>query len=157
MTTATGSSDPQTITVNQVQPGLLAPASLNVDGKQYTEALFTDGTTFALPAGAMPSGIARPARPGETIVLYGVGFGGVTPDPGAGNIVADGNSLILPFQVYFGGMPAAVSYAGLAPGMIGLYQFNVVVPDTAPGDAVPLTFSVGLSTGQQVLYTAVQQ
>ena len=54
-------------------------------------------------------------------------------------------------------MPAAVSYAGLAPGMIGLYQFNVVVPDTAPGDAVPLTFSVGLSTGQQVLYTAVQQ
>ena len=54
-------------------------------------------------------------------------------------------------------MPAAVSYAGLAPGMIGLYQFNVVVPDTAPGDAVPLTFSVGFLTGQQVLYTAVQQ
>ncbi len=157
VTTAAGSSDPQTITVNQIQPGLLAPTSLKVDGKQYTEALFTDGSTFALPAGAMPSGIARPAHPGETIVLYGVGFGSVTPDPGAGNIVADDNSLILPFQVYFGGMPAAVSYAGLAPGMIGLYQFNVVVPDTAPGDAVPLTFSVGLNTGQQVLYTAVQQ
>ena len=157
VTTAAGSSDPQTITVNQIQPGLLAPATLKVGEKQYTEALFSDGTTFALPAGAMPSGIARPARPGETIVLYGVGFGTVTPDPGAGNIVANDNSLVFPLQIFFGGTPAVVSYAGLAPGMIGLYQFNVVVPDTAPGDAVPLTFSVGPSTGQQVLYTAVQQ
>lgn len=157
VTTAAGASDPQTITVNQVQPGLLAPASLNMGGKQYTEALFPDGATFALPAGAMPSGVARPARPGDTIILYGVGFGAVTPDPGAGNIVANDNSLIMPFQVFIGGMPAAVSYAGLAPGMIGLYQFNVVVPDTAPGDAVPLTFSVGPSDGQQVLYTAVQK
>lgn len=157
VTTAAGSSDPQTITVNQIQPGLLAPAALKVGDKQYTEALFSDGATFALPAGAMPSGIARPARPGETIVLYGVGFGTVTPDPGAGNIVANDNSLVFPVQIFFGGTPAVVSYAGLAPGMIGLYQFNVVVPDTAPGDAVPLTFSVGPSTGQQVLYTAVQE
>jgi uncharacterized protein (TIGR03437 family) len=157
VTTAAGASDPQTITVNQVQPGLLAPAALNIGGKQYTEAIFPDGATFALPAGAMPSGIARPARPGETIILYGIGFGAVTPDPGAGNIVANDNSLVFPFQVFIGGMPAAVSYAGLAPGMIGLYQFNVVVPEAAPGDAVPLTFSVGPSSGQQVLYTAVQK
>jgi uncharacterized protein (TIGR03437 family) len=157
VTTAAGSSDAHTITVNQVQPGLLAPASLKVGDKQYTEALFPDGTTFALPAGAVQGGAARPPRPGETIVLYGVGFGTVTPDPGAGNIVASDNSLIMPFQVFFGGTPAAVSYAGLAPGMIGLYQFNVVVPDTASGDAVPLTFSVGPNSGQQVLYTAVQQ
>jgi uncharacterized protein (TIGR03437 family) len=161
VTTPAGASDPQTITVNQVQPGLLAPASLKIGDKQYTEAIFPDGTTFALPAsamsGAMQSNFARPPRPGETIILYGVGFGTVTPDPGAGNIVANDNGLIFPFQVFFGGKPAAVSYAGLAPGMIGLYQFNVVVPDTTPGDAVPLTFSVGLSTGQQVLYTAVQR
>jgi uncharacterized protein (TIGR03437 family) len=157
VTTAAGASDPQTIAVNQVQPGLLAPAALNINGKQYTEAIFPDGATFALPAGAMPSGVARPARPGETIILYGIGFGAVTPDPGAGNIVANDNSLVFSFQVFIGGMPAAVSYAGLAPGMIGLYQFNVVVPDAAPGDAVPLTFSVGPSSGQQVLYTALQK
>jgi len=30
------------------------------------------------------------------------------------------------------------------------------VPDTTPGDAIPLTFSVGPVGGQQVLYTAVQ-
>jgi uncharacterized protein (TIGR03437 family) len=156
VTGAAGTSDPHTIAVNQSQPGLLAPAALKVGDKQYTEALFPDGATFVLPAGAMPSGISRPARPGDTIVLYGIGFGAVSPDPGAGNVVQSENSLVLPFHVYFGGVPAAVTYAGLAPGTIGLYQFNVVVPDTAPGDAVPLVFSVGSSTGQQVLYTAVQ-
>jgi uncharacterized protein (TIGR03437 family) len=160
VTTSAGASDPQTIAVNQVQPGLLAPAALKVGDKQYTEAIFPDGTTLALPAAvaaAMQGSPARAPRPGETIVLYGVGFGTVTPDPGAGTIVANDNSLILPLQIFFGGKPATVSYAGLAPGMIGLYQFNVVVPDTTPGDAVPLTFEVGLSTGQQVLYTAVQR
>jgi uncharacterized protein (TIGR03437 family) len=156
VTTAAGTSNPQTVAVNQIQPGLLAPPTLKIGGKQYTEALFTDGASFVLPAGAMPSGIARAARPGDTIILYGVGFGAVTPDPGTGNIVQSDNRLIFPFQAFFGGVPAAVSYAGLAPGMIGLYQFNVVVPNTVPGDAVPLTFSVGLTGGQQVLYTAVQ-
>lgn len=160
VTTSAGASDPQTITVNLVQPGLLAPASLKVGDKQYTEAIFPDGTTLALPAAAasaMQGSPARAPRPGDTIVLYGVGFGTVTPDPGAGTIVANDNSLVLQFQVFFGGKPATVSYAGLAPGMIGLYQFNVVVPDTTPGDAVPLTFEVGSNGGQQVLYTAVQQ
>jgi uncharacterized protein (TIGR03437 family) len=146
--------------VNQIQPGLLAPAALNIGGRQYTQAVFQDGTTVSVPAtqtsGAMQDS-ARPAHPGDTIVLYGVGFGTVTPDPGAGNIVANDNSLVMPLQVFFGGTPATVSYAGLAPGMIGLYQFKVVVPDTAPGDAIPLTFSVGADMGQQVLYTAVQQ
>jgi uncharacterized protein (TIGR03437 family) len=153
--TTGGTSEPQMITVNEVQPGLLAPATLQLGGRQYTEALSPDGSALILPAGAMQDSAARPARPGDTIVLYGVGFGKVTPDVTAGNIVTSDNSLILPFQVFFGGMPATVSYAGLAPGSIGLYQFNVVVPDTAPGDAVPLTFAVGVRSGQQVLYTAV--
>ena len=90
-------------------------------------------------------------------MLYGVGFGPVTPDASAGDVVQRFNSLVLPFQVFLGGSPADLSYAGLAPGKVGLYQFNIVVPDTAPGDAVSLTFSLGTGTGQQVLYTAVQK
>ena len=152
--TAGGTSDPQMITVNQVQPGLLAPASLLIGDKQYTQAVLADGATVALPSGTTPVG-SRPARPGETVVLYGVGFGPVTSGIGAGDVVQQDNSLLLPFQVFFGGMAAAVNYAGLAPGAVGLYQFNVVVPETA-GAAVPLTFALGGSSGQQVLYTAVQ-
>lgn len=159
--TAAGASDSQTITVNQVQPGLLAPAAFKLGDKQYTEATFADGATRALPASMNPlmtqGSAARPARPGETLVLYGVGFGRVTPESNAGEVVQQGNSLLSSFQVFLGGLRAEVSYAGLAPGTVGLYQFNVVVPDAATGDAVPLTFAVGGSTGQQVLYTAVQQ
>jgi uncharacterized protein (TIGR03437 family) len=155
--TAAGTSDPQTVTVNQIQPGLLAPSSLKLGDKQYTQAVFPDGTTMALPAGMSLDVQARPARPGDTMVLYGVGFGPVSPDQGAGDVVQYGNSMLLPFQVFFGGKSAAVSYAGLAPGMVGLYQFNVVVPDAAAGDAVPLTFAVGGTSGEQTLYTAVQQ
>ena len=156
VTTAGGGTASQKITVNPVQPGLLAPASLNLSGKQYTEALFADGTTFAVPVGYMQGGVSRPARAGETIVLYGIGFGPVSPDAGPGDIVQSDNSLVMSFQVSIGGKPAQVNYAGLAPGSVGLYQFNVVVPDTTPGNAVPLTFSLGGSPGQQVLYTAVQ-
>ncbi|HSP66276.1 MAG TPA: hypothetical protein VLN48_01035 [Bryobacteraceae bacterium] len=152
--TAAGASDPQMITVNEIQPGLLAPAALMIGDKQYTQAVSADGATVAVPSGAMPAA-ARPARPGETIVLYGVGFGPVTSGIGAGDVVQQDNSLLLPFQVFFGGTPAAVNYAGLAPGSVGLYQFNVVVPETA-GAAVPLSFALGGRFGQQMLYTAVQ-
>ena len=148
MITAAGTSDPQMITVNEVQPGLLAPASMIIGDKQYTQAVLADGS---------PVEASRPARRGETVVLYGVGFGPVTSGIGAGDVVQHDNSLLLPFQVFFGGTRAAVNYAGLAPGSVGLYQFNVIVPDSVAGAAVSLTFAVGGSSGQQVLYTAVQQ
>jgi uncharacterized protein (TIGR03437 family) len=58
-------------------------------------------------------------------------------------------------QVSLGGAPATVSYAGLAPGFVGLYQFNIVVPNVAPSDAVPLTFTLGGFSGSQTLFIAV--
>jgi uncharacterized protein (TIGR03437 family) len=45
--------------------------------------------------------------------------------------------------VAIGNVPATVPFAGLAPGYVGLYQVNVLVPATAPvGDAVPVALSV---------------
>jgi uncharacterized protein (TIGR03437 family) len=46
--------------------------------------------------------------------------------------------------VTIGGIVAQVSFSGLAPGAVGLYQVNVQVPVGAPaGDAVPVTLSIG--------------
>jgi uncharacterized protein (TIGR03437 family) len=40
-----------------------------------------------------------------------------------------------------------VSFSGLAPGFVGLYQVNVLVPaDVAAGSAVPVTISIGGAT-----------
>jgi uncharacterized protein (TIGR03437 family) len=53
--------------------------------------------------------------------------------------------------VTIGNVPATVSFAGLAPGWVGLYQVNVQVPANAPaGNAVPVTLSVGGVAANQV-------
>jgi uncharacterized protein (TIGR03437 family) len=155
VTTAAGVSSSYAITVNAVEPGFDAPPSFSVNGVQYVVALFTDGA-YVLPTGAIAGINSRPAQPGDTIILYGVGFGPVTPNIPAGQIVEEANSLSSKFSISFGGTPATVSYAGLAPNYIGLYQFNVVVPTIPSGNTVPVTFSLGGVSGTQTLYTAVQ-
>lgn len=51
---------------------------------------------------------------------------------------------------------AVTQYAGLAPGAIGLYQFNVVVPSVPASDTTPLTFTLGTVSSTQTLFIAVQ-
>ena len=57
----------------------------------------------------------------------------------AGQTVRQTNALVAPVQISFAQVPATLAYAGLAPGAIGLYQFNSVVPNIVDSDAVPLT------------------
>jgi uncharacterized protein (TIGR03437 family) len=156
--TTAGQGAAYPITVNGTEPGLLAPPSFNVSGTQYVTALLSDGVTYILPTGAISGLTSRPAHVGETIVMYGVGFGTVNPPTPAGQIVpkTPGNSLTTPLAVFFGPAQAALSYFGLAPGYVGLYQFNVVVPNIASSNAVPVTFVLGSSDSTQTLYTAVQ-
>ncbi len=138
-----GDSQPYTITVADTQPGIFAPSTLTIDGKQYAGVVLADGT------------VASTVMPGQTVTLYGIGFGSVTPTLNAGEIVRSSNAVALPLQVYFGDTPATVTYAGLAPGTLGLYQFNVVVPNVTANSAVPLRFQLNGTPGQQSLYTAV--
>jgi uncharacterized protein (TIGR03437 family) len=156
VTTAAGTSSASTITVNAQQPGLLAPSSFNIGGKQYAAALFSDGATYVLPAGGVAGLASRRAQPGDSISLYGIGFGAVTPIIAAGQIVQQANTLTLPFHLFFGPTEATVSYAGLAPNAVGLYQFNIVVPNVPASDSIPLTFTLGGISGTQALCIAVQ-
>jgi uncharacterized protein (TIGR03437 family) len=155
VTTAGGASPPYSITVNATQPGLLAPSSFSIGGMQYAAALFSDGATFVLPPSAIAGVTSRRAKPGDAITLYGVGFGPVTPGAPAGQIVQQSNMLVTSIQILFGSTAGALSYGGLAPGFVGLYQFNVTVPNIAPSDSVPLTFLLGGAKGSQTLYLAV--
>jgi uncharacterized protein (TIGR03437 family) len=142
--------------VAATSPALYAPSLANIGGKQYVGAFFTTTPlTWVLPAGAVSGVTSKPASPGTTIVLYGVGFGAVSPNIPAGQIASGTNSLTAPVTFSFGSAPATVSYQGLAPGLVGLYQFNVAVPTITANNAVPLTFSQGSVAGTQTLYTAV--
>jgi uncharacterized protein (TIGR03437 family) len=50
----------------------------------------------------------------------------------------------LPVSVTIGAQSAAVSFAGLAPGLAGVYQVNALVPaGVTPGDEVPVVITQG--------------
>lgn len=150
-----GASASFTVTVNVTQPGLLAPAVFKLPAGQYIGALSADEKTFVLPPNAIAGVSSARAKPGDVIVLYGVGFGPVTPDIPAGQIVTQANQLSGNLQVSFAGVPARVDYAGLIGGFLGLYQFNVVVPNVAASDTVPLTFSLNGTANPQTLIVAI--
>ncbi len=149
-------SAPYDLTVNPTQPGLLATTQFKLGANQYVVAQLPDGN-FVLPVGAIANVNSRPAKPGETIVIYGIGFGAVTPNVPAGEIVTQTNQLSANLQIYFGGTPALVPYAGLAPGFVGLYQFNVTIPSVTASNPVPFSFSLEGVAGTQTLFTAVQE
>ena len=154
ITTPGGSSIGTSVMVNAVQPGLLAPPATKLNGVQYAVALFPDAVTYVLPPAAIAGVPSRRAKPGDIITLYGIGFGTVTPNIDAGLIVQQSNSLS-GVQFTLGGSAATLQFAGLVANNIGLYQFNIVVPNIAAGDSVPLTFSLNAATGTQTLFLPI--
>jgi uncharacterized protein (TIGR03437 family) len=155
VTTAAGSSAPFPVTVDATMPGLLAPSNFNIGGTQYVVAQFADGS-YVMPPGAISGLTSERAQPGDEIVIYGIGFGSVTPNIPPGQLVELSNTLADAFTISFGGTPAAsVPYAGLAPSFMGLYQLNVVVPAVPASDTTPLTFTLGGVAGTQTLAIAI--
>ena len=76
----------------------------------------------------------NPANPGDVIVLYTTGLGPVNLDLTDGE-AAPANPLAYtqdPFQVVVAGEQCQVFFSGLAPGFIGLYQINLVLPPDLP-------------------------
>jgi uncharacterized protein (TIGR03437 family) len=156
VTSPSGTSPALPVTVNAATPGLCY--HYTISGTQYLTAVVNGTSTYILPSSANASGISyQPAKPGETITFFGNGFGPVTPAPPQGQIVQQTNQLTMPLQVFFGSAQATVQYAGLAPGFLGLYQFNVIVPNIPSSDVVPVTFALGDFAGAPTLYTSVQQ
>ncbi|HKE25514.1 MAG TPA: choice-of-anchor V domain-containing protein [Bryobacteraceae bacterium] len=168
VTTGGGASSAYPITVNATQAGLLAPPSFIVNGNQYVVAFhqtgapcgISSGLCYVLPKGAISGLASAPAAAGEIITLYGIGFGAVTPNFPAGEIVTAANKLTSTLLVNYGSTPASVTcsscYEGLGPNFVGLYQFNVQVPNVSSSGAVAFSFSLGGVAGSQTLFTAVQ-
>ena len=98
----------------------------------------------SLVGGTMLPGIS-PAHSGEEIVIYAVGLGS-TANAKTGRIVTKPDPLLQ--DVYFTpaiftgttlqfGAPIKADWAGLVPGFVGLYQMNVRLPPTVPGNIAP--------------------
>lgn len=139
-------------------PGLLAPASFDIGGKQYMAATFASdaNVTYVLntSAGAGLGITSRPAKPGDLIIAYGVGFGPVTPAISPGVIEEQSNTLANPVTISFGSTNASVSFQGLAGSFVGLYEFYITVPaGLASGDYAINVTQNGVALQQQLYLT----
>jgi uncharacterized protein (TIGR03437 family) len=87
----------------------------------------------------------RPVKAGETLVLYGVGFGPTSPRVPAGQAFTGSAPTTNPVTVTIGGVPANVVYSGIT--MAGLYQINLIVPPgTGSGDQALVAAVNGVQT-----------
>jgi uncharacterized protein (TIGR03437 family) len=135
---------------------MLASAPFLVGGRQYLVAQFADGTYVGRTN--LIAGVPfRPAKPGEVITAYGIGFGEVSPSISPGRVVGQQNTTTLPVDVFFSGSRAVLSYQGLAPSFVGLYQFNMVVPTVADGDHLIDVRLGGQPLPQAPFYLTVQR
>jgi uncharacterized protein (TIGR03437 family) len=90
-----------------------------------------------------PELATTPARPGETILLYGTGFGATAPATGVGEIARKASPLPSLPAVSIGGIAAEVQYAGIPRGGAGLYQINVRVPESLADGDQPVSLVYG--------------
>ncbi len=131
------SSDSVAITVIESGPGLYRANGL---------AIAQDGLT-----GILTNTADSPAYGGQVLVLYGTGFGLTECKVATGSITpAKLCTVLQKVSVNFAGAQAQVLWAGLSPGWIGLYQINLVVPDTLPipGDT-PELVEISLEVGNR--------
>ncbi len=141
-------SEPVEVAIGATAPGLF---TMDFSGKGQGAILNEDNVTR--------NSASAPARPGSVVVLWGTGEG-ITDPPGVdGRPAVDVLPKPLgPVSVEIGGLPAAVEYAGAAPGNLpGLLQINArISQDVTPGDRVPLRVKVGNRTSQEGVTVAVR-
>jgi uncharacterized protein (TIGR03437 family) len=130
-----------------------APAFFTIAGGAYVAAQHADYSLVGA-ANLLPGVTTTPAKPGETILLYGTGFGPTNPPLPTAQLVTAAEPLANSVQISIGGLAATASFAGLVSP--GLYQFNVTVPNLPNGDAAVLATIGGVAT-ETGLSVTVQQ
>ena len=137
-------SQSQIKAVSTLQAAVSSPALFSADasGVGQLAVINEDGTV---------NGPANPIQRGHVITLFGTGQGSVPnapPDgvPPSAAIPTTSNPV-----VYIGGLPidsSNLQYSGLAPGLVGVWQVNVMVPmSVAPGVQALLLQYKGTFTG----------
>jgi uncharacterized protein (TIGR03437 family) len=115
------SSGPVALTIQLASPGIF------VDSSGRAAATNQDGT---------PNLAGNPAQIGSVVSIYLTGQGLVNPqvDTGAPAPMDQLLNTVAETTATVGGVPASVSFSGLAPGFVGLCQVNLQVPDLPGGD-----------------------
>ncbi len=140
LATATSSNE-GSFEIASVQPAFLRSS----DDPATVAAVHLDETPVG-PKNMLPGIEASPAAPGETVSMFGTGFGPVTPTLTTGEIAREERSLASAnFSVSIGDttVPAAdVLYIGAAPGFLGLSRLDVKLPDDIASGIHPVSVEI---------------
>jgi N-acyl-D-amino-acid deacylase len=141
----------------QVTTAAGASSSFVATKAQFSPAFFEIGGDFvaALHADNTLVSPSSPATPGETIVLFGTGFGPTNPPLNSSQLVTQAAPLANSVTITIGNQPANVVYAGLTAS--GLDQFNVVVPSGLPTGDATLTAMIGGAGTQAGILLSVKE
>lgn len=125
----------------------LVSTKVNITVEAAAPGLFVDGShAIAQNSDFSLNSSSNPAKVGGTILAYLTGAGDVSPRPANGAAAGSSplSTVTSTVSATIGGQTAKVSFAGLAPGFVGLWQVNVVVPSglTTAGN-FPLTITAG--------------
>jgi uncharacterized protein (TIGR03437 family) len=120
--------------VTPVSPGLF---TLNATGFGQLAALNEDNTV---------NGPGNPLTRGHVIQIFGTGQGVVMGGPADGMLNTGLAPSVITPQIQISTItvpPENILYSGLAPGLIGVWQINVIVPTTVTaGGSVPVVVSL---------------
>jgi len=139
-------------------PAFFTLGTADAAGNTYIAAEHANGS-LAGPPGLVTGLTSTPYNAGETMVLYGTGFGPTTPLAAAGQLLTTALPASVTPTVTVGGLPATVNFSGLVGP--GLYQLNVILPPgtatgaTGAAAAVPVVASVGGAPSQAKAVVAV--
>jgi uncharacterized protein (TIGR03437 family) len=126
--------------------GQFSPAIFTVNEVRQGAILISNSDVLAAPAGSVSGRATRPARRGEYVTIFSTGLGPVmnTPPSGSAAPIAPLAKVLNEPAVTIDNISAVITFAGLAPSYVGLYQVDVIVPENArAGDAIPVTLIVG--------------
>ena len=134
-----GTANQNTSTVTNVALATASPEFLywvqNASGQDPVIAVDAVHGDYIGPSGLVPGLTLRPARAGDILTIYGIGFGPTESGPVPGSIPSAADSVTGSYSVTIGGTPIPASYAGVTPTIAGLYQVNVTIPSgIAPGN-----------------------
>jgi uncharacterized protein (TIGR03437 family) len=120
--------------------------------------LISNTSTYAAAAGSIPGANAAPAMAGQYVSIYCSGLGAVVNQPADGAASPASKLATITAQIIVGidDHFAAPSFAGMAPGFVGLYQVDVLVPSGLQGPSATVTLFVNGVTAS-TMTMAVQE
>ncbi len=156
------SSNTVSTTVVARAPRILYFQLTNSSGQTYDYGIMINSSDGSFPIPTTPGLVSHPAKRGDTVTIYALGFGLTDQNvaDGAASPTSPLANTPAPTVIIGGGFAGTASdgtvlFSGLAPGYVGLYQLNVTIPPDAPlGNAVALEVQIAGATSNPV-YLAI--